>query len=67
MNKIVIITSYLDTPFAIENCVNSNDYVICTDGGYDVALRHKLVPDLLMGDFDRFRTSRRYRNRKFQT
>ena len=52
MNKIVIITSYLDTPFAIENCVNSNDYVICTDGGYDVALRHKLVPDLLMGYFD---------------
>lgn len=52
MNKIVIITSYLDTPFAIENCVNSNDYIICTDGGYDVAMRHKLVPNLLMGDFD---------------
>lgn len=57
MNKIVIITSYLDIHFAFENSINSNDYVICTDGGYDIACRHKLVPDLLMGDFDSIESS----------
>ncbi len=52
MNRIVIITSYLDALFAFENCINSNDYVICADGGYDIARQHGIVPDLLMGDFD---------------
>lgn len=31
---------------------SENYFVICADGGLDFALRHHLVPDLVVGDFD---------------
>jgi len=52
MNNIVIITSYLDTFLDIKNHLDAVDYIICTDGGYDIALAQNIRPDLLLGDFD---------------
>ena len=52
MNNIVIITSYIDTPFDIKAVIAPGDFIICTVGGYDVACRHGIAPELLMGDFD---------------
>lgn len=33
-----------------EYCVDS--FVICADGGFDVAMQHGIAPDLIVGDFD---------------
>lgn len=57
MNNIVIITSYLDAPMDIKAEITKDDYVICTDGGYDVASRCGVVPDMLLGDFDSIQTA----------
>lgn len=57
MNNIVIITSYLDTFLDIKNHLDAVDYIICTDGGYDIALSQKIRPDLLLGDFDSIEAS----------
>jgi len=55
MNNIVIITSYMEYPFDIRSVMTPEDYIICTDGGYDIACNHGIVPDLLLGDFDSIR------------
>lgn len=52
MNRAVIITSYIENPIDIKERLNSEDYVICTDGGYDIAMQQGISPDLLLGDFD---------------
>ncbi len=52
MNNIVIITSYLDTFLDIKNHLDAVDYIICTDGGYDIALSQNIRPNLILGDFD---------------
>ncbi|MFR1804855.1 MAG: thiamine diphosphokinase, partial [Faecalispora jeddahensis] len=31
-------------------------FVICADGGLDVAAQYGIVPDLLVGDFDSIQT-----------
>ncbi len=36
--------------------IGKNDYIICADGGYDIALEANIVPDLLIGDFDSIKT-----------
>lgn len=55
MNKAVIITSYIENPIDLKERINSEDYVICTDGGYDIAASQDISPDLLLGDFDSIR------------
>lgn len=52
MDKIVIITSYIEAPEFLCKYTKYNNYIICADGGYDIALKHNIVPDLLIGDFD---------------
>ena len=52
MNNLVIITSFLESKFNIKSMILPSDYVICTDGGYDIAQTYDLTPNLLMGDFD---------------
>lgn len=52
MKKVVIITSYIENHINIKERLNSEDYIICTDGGYDIALQQGISPDLLLGDFD---------------
>lgn len=36
----------------LKNNIHSDDFVICADGGYDIANKCGIVPDLLIGDFD---------------
>lgn len=48
----VIITSFIDYPLDIKSEVSDDDIIICTDGGYDIALEYNLRPHLLLGDFD---------------
>ena len=33
-----------------------NFFVICADGGYDTALKYKIKPDYIVGDFDSAKT-----------
>lgn len=40
------------SPDFLKENINSNDYVICADGGYDYAVSAGINPDLLIGDFD---------------
>lgn len=52
MKKAIIVTSYMENSINFNYSASASDYVICTDGGYDIALEHSLCPDLLLGDFD---------------
>lgn len=52
MKRIIIITSYIDFPLDMHQVIRSDDFIICTDGGYDLAKKQNVTPDLLMGDFD---------------
>lgn len=57
MNNIVIFTSFLEAnleaKFNIFDEVKQNcDYVICLDGGYNIAINAGIKADLLMGDMD---------------
>ena len=52
MNNLVIITSFLESAFDKNEIINQSDFIICIDGGYDIALKYNITPNLLMGDFD---------------
>ena len=52
MSKAVIITSFVENPLDIKEHIESDCYVICADGGYDIALSNGIKPDLILGDFD---------------
>ena len=32
--------------------VSTDDYIICADSGYDIAIEAEINPDLVIGDFD---------------
>ena len=36
----------------INSTISSDDYIICADSGYDVAISAEITPNLLIGDFD---------------
>ena len=36
----------------LKNNILPDDFIICADGGYDIAKESDIVPDLLIGDFD---------------
>ncbi len=52
MNNLVIITSFLESNLDLNAIIDHSDYTICIDGGYDIAYKYDITPDLLMGDFD---------------
>lgn len=52
MSKAVIITSFIESEIDITRHIRNDSFVICTDGGYDIASAHGIKPDLLLGDFD---------------
>lgn len=54
--RTVILTSYMDFPMDLNSEYNQDDLLICTDGGYDIALEYGLKPAILMGDFDSINT-----------
>ncbi len=49
---MIIITSYIENSFDMKASVSSGDFIICTDGGYDIARKEGICPNLLIGDFD---------------
>lgn len=36
----------------LQSSISHNDYVICADSGYDIAIAAQITPDLVIGDFD---------------
>ncbi len=56
--NIIIITSYIDAPFDMSKALHKvkSPFVICTDGGFDLANAAGIMPDLLLGDLDSIRS-----------
>ncbi|MBW7574010.1 thiamine diphosphokinase [Caproiciproducens faecalis] len=53
MKKCVIIGSApCEYGCVLEEIDQDDSFIICADGGLDVALEHHLTPNLLIGDFD---------------
>lgn len=53
MNKCVIIGSAPVEDDDILSQIDENDsFIICADGGLDIALKNKITPNLIIGDFD---------------
>ena len=48
----VILTSYIENDFPMEEQIRPDDLLICADGGWDIALEHGLSPDVIIGDLD---------------
>ena len=34
------------------NLITKNDFIICADKGYEFALKNKITPNIIVGDFD---------------
>ena len=49
---VIICASPYNQPEFIRNSINSNDYIICADGGFDTALKAGVSPHIVIGDFD---------------
>lgn len=56
MARAVILTSYLEYPLDLKQIIEPDDYIVCLDGGYDIALAQGIRPQLLLGDFDSLKT-----------
>ena len=52
MGKCVIIAPLYEGEEAEWLRREEGDLILCADGGYDAAIRHGIVPDLVIGDFD---------------
>ncbi len=52
MRRCIIITAYLKEK--IRKCLNfhESDFIICADGGYELAKKEGIVPHIVIGDFD---------------
>lgn len=55
MYKCYIITAYIigNLSSLLDN--KKGDYIICADGGYALAAKEKIVPNLVIGDFDSYK------------
>lgn len=54
MSKCFIITAFINGSIKSITDIGKNDYIICADGGYRLAKKENIVPNLLIGDFDSF-------------
>lgn len=50
----IIITSYIESPFDLKKTLSryEDPFIICTDGGFDLAQEYSIRPHLLLGDLD---------------
>ncbi len=51
-SRCVVIGGGDCTPELIKANISDNDFIICADSGYDMAVKANIQPDLLIGDFD---------------
>ena len=49
---IIICASPYNQPEFIKSQINQDDYIICADGGYDIAVNAGITPSVVIGDFD---------------
>ena len=52
MKKCYIITSYIEGRLSKIISPEKSDFIICADGGYDIAVSENIKPDLVIGDSD---------------
>jgi len=52
MKRCYIITAYMETNLTDLIRPGSADYIICADGGYEIAASFGITPDLVIGDSD---------------
>lgn len=50
--RCVIISAYNTSSVRESIRLRDDDFVLCADGGYALAMREGVRPDLLIGDFD---------------
>ncbi len=62
-NRCVIIGGGDCTVEILKSNITSSDYIICADGGYDIAYSAGFTPDLLIGDFDSISSIPEYANK----
>ncbi len=51
-NRCVIIGGGDCSVQILKDNIKTDDYIICADSGYDIAIKAGIVPNLLIGDFD---------------
>lgn len=61
MRAIIICGGYAGE--YIKDYIQSGDFVICADSGYDHALRYGIEPDIIVGDMDSVKASTEEKNR----
>lgn len=49
---VIICASPYNQPEFIKSEIRTDDYIICADGGYDIAKKASITPNLVIGDFD---------------
>jgi thiamine pyrophosphokinase len=52
LSRCVVITSYQSALLKESFDFRKDDYIICADGGYPHARKERIIPDVVMGDFD---------------
>ncbi len=50
--RCVIISAYNNSTIRASIALRENDFILCADGGYALAVKEGVKPDLLIGDFD---------------
>ncbi|MDP4151854.1 MAG: thiamine diphosphokinase [Bacillota bacterium] len=54
MSRCIIITSYIIGKIRDVIDIKNDDFIICADGGYELAEAENIVPNVLIGDFDSY-------------
>ncbi|MEA4987868.1 MAG: thiamine diphosphokinase, partial [Anaerovorax sp.] len=52
MKRCIIITAYLKKSIRQSLRIHDDDFIICADGGYELAKKEGIVPHIVIGDFD---------------